>query len=180
MTLAHQLLTGQKTKHDLIDEGFNRYSFRDTENLPDWFVEDEKKHSKINRPITKEAALAIKEKMKALNARPIKKVAEARARKKMRAVARLERIKKKAGLINDDSEKSEQDKAEEIAKLMRKVSKKQRSKPRVTLVYATGKYKGLSGRPKGVKGKYKMVDGVLKNEQRALKRIAKKHHKKKK
>lgn len=180
MTLAHQLASGQKTKHDLIDEGFNRYTFRDTENLPAWFVEDEKQHSKINRPITKEAVLALKEKIKALNARPIKKVAEAKARKKMRAVARLERIKKKAGLINDDSDKSEKDKADEIAKLMRKVSRKQRNTQKVTLVYATGKFKGLSGRPKGVKGKYKMVDGVLKNEQRALRRIAKKHHKKKK
>lgn len=180
MTLAHQLASGQKTKHDLIDEGFNRYTFRDTENLPAWFIEDERQHSKINRPITKEAVLALKEKMKALNARPIKKVAEAKARKKMRAVARLERIKKKAGLINDDSDKSEKDKADEIAKLMRKVSKKQRNTQKVTLVYATGRFKGLSGRPKGVKGKYKMVDGVLKNEQRALRRIAKKHHKKKK
>ena len=179
MTLAHQLALGQKTKHDLVDEGFNRYAFRDSENLPDWFLEDEKPHSKINRPITKEAALVIKEKMKALNARPIKKVVEAKARKTMRAVARLEKIKKKAGLINDDSDKSEKDKADEISKLMRKVSKKQKLKPKVTLVVATGKNRGLSGRPKGVKGKYKMVDGVMKNEQRALKRIAKKHHKKK-
>ncbi|SCU95004.1 LAMI_0F00540g1_1 [Lachancea mirantina] len=179
MTLAHQLALGQKTKHDLVDEGFNRYAFRDVENLPEWFLEDEQQHSKINRPITKEAATAIKEKMKALNARPIKKVAEAKARKKMRAVARLEKIKKKAGVINEDSERSERDKADEIAKLMRKVTKKQKQKPKVTLVVATGKNRGLSGRPKGVKGKYKMVDGVLKNEQRALKRIAKKHHKKK-
>ncbi|SCU95457.1 LAFA_0G00518g1_1 [Lachancea sp. 'fantastica'] len=178
MTLAHQLALGQRTKHDLVDEGFNRYAFRDNENLPDWFLEDERSHSKINRPITKEAALAIKEKMKALNARPIKKVAEAHARKKMRAVARLEKIKKKAGLINDDADKSERDKADEIAKLMKKVNKKQTRKPKVTLVVATGKNRGLSGRPKGVKGKYKMVDGVMKNEQRALKRIAKKHHKK--
>ena len=178
MTLAHQLATGQRTKHDLINEGFNRYTFRDTDNLPAWFVEEEEQHSKINRPITKEAAMAIKEKMRALNARPIKKVMEAKARKKMRAVARLEKIKKKAGLINDDSDKSEKDKAEEIARLMRKVTKKQRTKPQVTLVYASGSNRGLSGRPKGVKGKYKMVDGVLKNEQRALKRIAKKHHKK--
>ncbi|KAM3161373.1 AdoMet-dependent rRNA methyltransferase SPB1 [Lachancea thermotolerans] len=179
MTLAHQLALGQRTKHDLVDEGYNRYAFRDTENLPEWFLEDERPHSKINRPITKEAAIAIKEKMKALNARPIKKVAEAKARKAMRAVARLEKIKKKAGLINDDGDKSEKDKADEIAKLMRKVTKKQKQKPKVTLVVATGKNRGLSGRPKGVKGKYKMVDGVLKNEQRALKRIAKKHHKKK-
>ncbi|CEP64271.1 27S pre-rRNA (guanosine2922-2'-O)-methyltransferase LALA0_S11e00342g [Lachancea lanzarotensis] len=178
MTLAHQLALGQRTKHDLVDEGFNRYAFRDNEGLPDWFLEDEKSHSKINKPITKEAALATKEKMKALNARPIKKVAEAQARKKMRAVARLEKIKKKAGIINDDADKSERDKADEIAKLMKKVSKKQVRKPKVTLVVATGKNRGLSGRPKGVKGKYKMVDGVMKNEQRALKRIAKKHHKK--
>lgn len=131
MTLAHQLALGQKNKHDLVDEGFNRYTFRDTENLPDWFLEDEKEHSKINKPITKEAAMAIKEKIKAMNARPIKKVAEAKARKRMRAVARLEKIKKKAGLINDDSEKTEKDKAEEISRLMRKVTKKPKTKPRL-------------------------------------------------
>lgn len=179
MTLAHQLALGQKSKHDLVDEGFNRYSFRDMENLPEWFIEEEKQHSKINKPITKEAAMAIKEKLKALNARPIKKVAEAKARKKHRAVARLEKLKKKAGLINEDSDKSEKDKSEEIAKLMRKVSKKAKQRPKVTVVVASGKNRGLSGRPKGVKGKYKMVDGVSKNEQRALKRIAKKNHKKK-
>lgn len=179
MTLAHQLALGQKTKHDLVDEGFNRYAFRDSDQLPEWFIEDEKKHSKINKPITKEAAMAIKEKLKALNARPIKKVAEAKARKKMRAVARIEKLKKKAGLINDNSDKSEKDKADEISKLMKKVTKKQKQKPKVTVVVATGKNRGLAGRPKGVKGKYKMVDGVSKNEQRALKRIAKKHHKKK-
>ena len=32
-----------------------------------------KKHSKLIKPITKEAAIAIKEKQKQLNARPIKK-----------------------------------------------------------------------------------------------------------
>lgn len=180
MTLAHQLALGQRTKHDLINEGFNKYTFRDTDNLPDWFVEEEKEHSKIIRPITKEAAMAIKEKIRALNARPIKKVAEAKARKKMRSVARLERIKKKAGIINDNDDKSEKDKADEISKLIRKVTKNRPLKPKVTLVVASGKNKGLAGRPKGIKGKYKMVDGVLKNEQRALKRISKKHHKKKK
>lgn len=178
MTLAHQLALGQKTKHDLVDEGFNRYAFRDSENLPAWFIDEEKQHSKVNRPITKEAAIAIKEKMKALNARPIKKVAEAKARKRMRSLARLEKIKKKAGVIVEDSDKSEKDKAEEISKLMRKVTKKPRTKPRVTLVFSKGKNKAISGRPKGIQGKYKMVDGVMKNEQRALRRIAKKNHKK--
>ncbi|EMG50254.1 AdoMet-dependent rRNA methyltransferase, putative [Candida maltosa Xu316] len=177
MTLAHQVALGQKNKYDLIEEGINRYSFRDKDNLPEWFLDDEKRHSKIIKPITKEAALAIKEKQKQLNARPIKKVLEAQGRKKMRAIKRLEKIKKKSDLINEDSGKSERDKADEIQKLMKKLSKKQKLRPKTTVVVARGSNRGLSGRPKGVKGKYKMVDGVMKNEQRALKRIAKKHKK---
>lgn len=177
MTLAHQVALGQKSKHDLIDEGINRYSFRDRDDLPEWFIDDEKKHSKLTKPITKEAAMAIKEKQRQLNARPIKKVLEAQGRKKMRALRRLEKLKKKSDLINDDSGKSERDKADEITKLMKKLTKKQKTKPKTTLVVAAGSNRGLSGRPKGVKGKYKMVDGVMKNEQRALRRIAKKHKK---
>lgn len=177
MTLAHQIALGHKNRHDLIEEGLNRYSFRDNENLPEWFLDEEKKHSKISKPITKEAAAAIKQKQKELNARPIKKVLEAKGRKKMRALKRLEKLKKKSDLINEDSAKSESDKADEISKLMKKLTKKQQTKPKATLVVARGSNKGLSGRPRGVKGKYKMVDGVMKNEQRALKRIAKKHRK---
>lgn len=177
MTMAHQLALGQKSKNDLVNEGINKYSFRDHEGLPDWFVDEEKKHSKITKSITKEAAAAIKEKQKQLNARPIKKVLEAQGRKKMRALKRLEKLKKKSDLINEDSAKSEADKADEIQKLMRKMTKKQTKRPKATVVVARGSNKGLSGRPKGIKGKYKMVDGVLKNEQRALRRIAKKHRK---
>ncbi|KAK6462732.1 AdoMet-dependent rRNA methyltransferase [Scheffersomyces coipomensis] len=177
MTLAHQVALGQMNKHDLIDEGINRYSFRDKDGLPEWFLDDEKRHSKLIKPITKEAALAIKEKQKQLNARPIKKVLEAQGRKKMRALRRLEKLKKKSDLINEDSGKSEKDKADEIQKLMKKLTNKQKMKPKLTYVVAKGANKGLSGRPKGVKGKYRMVDGVMKNEQRALKRIAKKNKK---
>lgn len=175
MTLAHQVALGQKNKHDLVNEGIHRYSFRDKDSLPDWFIEDEKRHSKIIKPITKEAAAAIKEKQKQLNSRPIKKILEAQGRKKMRAIKRLEKIKKKSDLINEDADKSERDKADEIQRMMRKLSKKEATRPKPTLVVAKGHNRGLSGRPKGVKGKYKMVDGVMKNEQRALKRIAKKH-----
>ncbi len=180
MTMAHELALGRKSKKDLINDGFNKYSFRDREGLPEWFVEEEDVHSKINRPITKEAAMAIKEKMRQLNARPIKKVLEAQGRKKMRAMKRLEKLKRKSDGIMDDEGKSEADKAAEIQALMGKMTKKQKTKPKVTLVVATGSNKRLAGRPKGVKGKYKMVDGVLKNEMRALRRIAKKNKNKKK
>lgn len=178
MTLAHKVALGQMSKKDLIEEGINRYSFRDKENLPEWFLDDELKHSKLIKPISKEASLAIKEKLKQLNARPIKKVLEAKGRKKMRALRRLEKLKKKSDLINEDSSKSEYDKAAEISKLMQKAKNSGKDKrKKMTVVVARGSNRGLSGRPKGVKGKYKMVDGVMKNEQRALKRIAKKHKK---
>lgn len=179
MTMAHELALGKKNKKDLINDGFNKYSFRDKEGLPEWFIEEEDQHSKINRPVTKEAALALKEKMRQLNARPIKKVLEAQGRKRMRAMKRLDKLKKKSDGIMVDESKSEADKAAEIQALMGKMTKKQKTKPKVTLVVARGSNKRLAGRPKGVRGKYKMVDGVLKNEMRSLRRIEKKHKKKK-
>ncbi|KAF2278781.1 uncharacterized protein EI97DRAFT_492451 [Westerdykella ornata] len=173
MTLAHQLATGQKTKAELLDDGFNRYSFRDTEGLPDWFLDDEGKHSKLQRPTTAAAAAAIKEKLRALNARPIKKVREAKARKKFKAAQRLEKLKKKSALLADEEGMTEKEKAQSIARLMSRAAKK-KPKQKVAVVVARGNNNGIKGRPKGTKGKYKMVDARLKKDVRAMKRIAKK------
>ncbi|KAK4238890.1 Spb1 C-terminal domain-containing protein [Achaetomium macrosporum] len=173
MTLAHQLARGEKSAHDLIDEGYNKYAFRDRDGLPDWFIDDESKHDKPHKPITKEAAAAIKEKLRAYNARPIKKVAEARARKKLKQAQRLEKLKKKADLLAGDEGMSEKEKATSIAKLLSAAARKKRRQP-VKVVKAAGPNRGISGRPRGVKGRYKMVDPRMKKEMRALKRIAKK------
>lgn len=54
------------------------------EGLPDWFVRDEKIHLEPNLPITREQVETYREQMRALSARPIKKVVEARARRKTR------------------------------------------------------------------------------------------------
>ena len=58
-----------------------RYAFHD-EHLPDWFSKDEKKHQTRHLPVTKAEIQEYKEKLKAVNARPIKKIAEAKGRKK--------------------------------------------------------------------------------------------------
>ncbi|BFZ59461.1 AdoMet-dependent rRNA methyltransferase spb1 [Saitoella coloradoensis] len=173
MTLAHQIATKQKTAKDVVDEHFNKYAFADRDGLPTWFLDDEKSHSKPHRPITKEAAAAIKEKMRALNARPIKKVSEAKARKKMREIKQAEKLAKKADFINENEDLTEKEKSKNITQVMSKLGKGKRPKQKVTVVRATGSTKG-QGRPKGVKGKYKMVDSRGKKEMRALKRIAKK------
>lgn len=174
MTLAHALATGKTTKAQLADDNFNKYSLRDVDGLPEWFVDDENKHSRSQRPVTAEAAKAIKEKLRALNARPIKKVREAKARKTMRAARRLEKLKKKSEGLAEGGDLSERDKANNIASLMAKAKKGgTKKKPPVKVVKAGGSNKG-AGRPKGVKGKYKMVDPRLKKDVRAEKRLAKK------
>ncbi|EDU42903.1 AdoMet-dependent rRNA methyltransferase spb1 [Pyrenophora tritici-repentis] len=176
MTLAHQMATGQKSKHDLLDESFNRYSLRDVDGLPDWFLDDENRHSKLQRPTTAAAASAIKEKLRALNARPIKKVREAQARKKFKAAQRLEKLKKKSALLADEEGMTEKEKAQSIARLMSRAAKK-KPKQKVSVIVAKGGNKGIKNRPKGTKGKYKMVDARLKKDVRGEKRAAKKNKK---
>ncbi|KAK9448421.1 Spb1 C-terminal domain-containing protein [Limtongia smithiae] len=173
MTLAHQLALKEKSKAQMIDDSYNRYSMRDRDGLPQWFLDDEDRFSKPIREITAEAAATIRAKLRVLNARPIKKVEEAQARKKMKASRKLERLRKKSDIIVEDPNKSEKEKAESIQKLMRKASKKT-EKREVKVVVAKGANRGIMGRPKGVKGRYKMVDGRMKKEMRALKRKSKK------
>ncbi|CAI7570388.1 unnamed protein product [Penicillium glandicola] len=177
MALAQSMATGEKRSSDIVDDGFNRFAFRDVDGLPEWFLDDEGKHSKPVRPITKAAAAAIREKMRAINARPIKKVMEAQGRKKYKAAQRLEKLRKKSALLAEDDALSERDKAGAIARLMSRATKK-KPKQEVKLVVAKGPNRGISGRPKGVKGKYKIVDARMKKDVRAEKRLAKKKSKK--
>jgi len=174
MTLAHQLATGQKTTSDMIDDGFNKRAFRDKDGLPDWFLDDEFKHDKPLKPITKAAAQAIKDKLRALNARPIKKVREAKARKKFKAAQKFEKLRKKSDMLADQEGMTEKEKAENIAKLKARALKKM-PRPKVKVVVARSANRGIQGRPGGVKGRYRMVDPRMKKELRAQKRVAKKH-----
>lgn len=157
----------------MIDEGYNKYTFQDRDGLPEWFLDDESKHSKPHRPVTAAGAAAIKEKLRALNARPIKKVREAKDRKKFKAAQRLEKLRRKSALVAEEDGISEKDKAQSIAKLLSKATKK-RPKQQVKLVVAKGGNRGISGRPRGVKGKYKIVDARLKKDVRAEMRLARK------
>ena len=172
MSLAQQVALGQKSTQDLVDDGFNKYTFRDTDGLPEWFLDDEGKHSKPHRPTSAAGAAAIKEKLRALNARPIKKIREAKDRKKFKAAQKLEKLRKKSALVADDEGISEKEKAQNIIKMMSKSTKK-KPKQQAKLVVAKGGNRGISGRPRGIKGKYKIVDARLKKDVRAERRHAK-------
>ncbi|OBZ79287.1 AdoMet-dependent rRNA methyltransferase SPB1 [Grifola frondosa] len=178
VTIAQQLVNREKTRTQLIDDGFNRYSLNAKDGLPSWFLDDEEKHYKPNLPVTKEAIAALRAKMRALDARPIKKIAEAKARKKFKAAQRLEKAMKKAEGVNATSDMTEREKAKQIEKVMQK-GMATKKKKEIKVVVAKGAHKGLKGRPKGVKGRYVMVDSRMKKEVRAQKRKEKANKKRK-
>ncbi|KAG5439401.1 hypothetical protein PCANB_001975 [Pneumocystis canis] len=172
MTLAQSIASQKKLKRDIIDDAYNKWAFQDNDNLPRWFLDDEKKHNKRNIPISKEAVMAIREKIKAINARPIKKVLEAKARKRMKTMKRLKWAQEKADSIMQTNDITEKKKAENIKKILNKAIKS-KHRNRVKVVVTKGANKGIKGRPKGIKERYKLVDPRMKKELRARKRIAK-------
>ncbi|KAF5833810.1 Spb1 C-terminal domain-containing protein [Dunaliella salina] len=97
LALAKRMLH-RKDKESIMDAAYNRYAFHDT-GMPRWFAEDEARHMKPIMPVTKEEVEAEKARLKAVDARPIKKVAEAKARQHRKAVSRLQGAREKAEAI---------------------------------------------------------------------------------
>lgn len=68
----------------MFGSSFRFSSSQDTGEIPVWFLDDERKHRKKPIPVTREMVEEYKQKWKEVNTRPIKRLAEAKARKKRR------------------------------------------------------------------------------------------------
>ena len=155
-----------------------RYAWNDPSDLPEWFVDDEAKHYRPQLPVPKALMDSFKQRFTDLTTKPIKKVAEARARKRKRAGDKLKAAKKKAEALSQAPDLSEKEKLRAIGKTLSSASggasatkKDKNGKPVYTptkkLVVAR---KAMGGKlPKG-QGKAKMVDKRQKHDTRVEKR----------
>ncbi|XP_055348065.1 pre-rRNA 2'-O-ribose RNA methyltransferase FTSJ3-like [Paramacrobiotus metropolitanus] len=175
--LAEELIKSRKRKREIIEAGFHREAFNEPDSaLPSWFVDDEKKHCRKSAVdhglITKEQVATYKDQLKAIDARPIKKIAEAQARKKRRAVKRLEKARKKAGKVLSEEGQSSQEKIQQLKSIYKKAAGKVKRKAPTLVVSKKG---GGASRPeKREKGsRIKVVDRRMKKDIRGMKRAEK-------
>jgi len=166
------MLIRKKGRRELEDKMFNRYTYSD-DHLPTWFEDDEKKHAQQALPLTKDAVQAIRMRWKEINSRPIKKVAEARARKKLKTAKKLAKAKQRAMDIVKDDNLSAGQKIAAAQKTLKKAGDKKKDK-----VYMVTKHsqRGSSAKTKTKFSKgarVKVVDSRMKKDIRAAKNRAK-------
>mmetsp|Transcript_27241 Transcript_27241/g.63488 ORF Transcript_27241/g.63488 Transcript_27241/m.63488 type:complete len:1043 (+) Transcript_27241:76-3204(+) len=172
LALGSLLVESKKSRMDLIDAAYNRWAFDRDEMLPDWFQEEEDKFYTPELPISKELMAQYRAKLREINARPIRKVAEARARKKRRLAKRLDKLRETAMSLADTPEMSERAKAQQIRKMMRQAAKEdQRKVVTVAMKKGGGGHQMQKKAPKGAKTK--VVDRRMKSDKRAERRKAK-------
>jgi len=160
---------------ELIDAAYNRWSFDRDDTLPVWFTEDEEKHNKPMLPITKELMAEFKAKMKEINARPIRKVAEAKARKARRLKLRLEKIRQTAQGLADAGDMTEKSRARAMRSAMAKNAKAEKRQVTVVAIKKGGGG-NMTGKGKVAKGaKTKVVDKRMKSDMRGLKKAHKRN-----
>lgn len=149
MVLGQMLLRPDK-RRKLEDDGYNRHASNDR-NLPQWFLDDERRYAAPDGygevELPEEQLANAREYLKTINSRTIKKVAEAKARKRRRATRALTKVRKKATALAEKSDMSEREKSKEVAKLYKsKLSEKRPPKKLVVGKKFSSSSGGKSGR----------------------------------
>ncbi|XP_034387180.1 pre-rRNA 2'-O-ribose RNA methyltransferase FTSJ3 [Cyclopterus lumpus] len=170
MALGCLIATSKKRARDLLDGSFHRFAISEQQwEVPEWFLDDERKHRKKPVPVTKEMVEEYKQKWKEIDARPIKRVAEAKARKKRRMLKKMDQAKKKAEAVVDTVDISEREKMSQLKSIYKKAGLGKEKREVTYLVSKKGAGKKVR-RPAGVKGAFKVVDGRMKKDMRGMQR----------
>jgi AdoMet-dependent rRNA methyltransferase SPB1 len=172
------LLVHKKSRRELIEAGFNRYSRDDPEDLPDWFIEEEKKFTQKQLPLTKELMAQYRSKLREINARPIRKEAEAQGRRKRRMERKISSLKQQANsLVGEDGDDPSTGhgsihKAKQIVKAMKQAKRESKRKTVFMAVQHRGGPSKQVGGEGGKGAKVAMVDRRLKKDRRAQRNAA--------
>ena len=138
----------KKDREELIEDAYNRYAF-DDDDVPDWFAEDERRFMKPIPQYTAAELAEAKAQLAAVNTRPIKKVAEAKWRKKKRAEAKISQARVRASAIIEQDDVPDVSKAKEIERVFAKARRATSGaikKPRKVVV-ARKYHRGNAGGP---------------------------------
>jgi len=179
LALGSILVDSKKSRMDIIDAAYNRWAFEEDPFLPDWFKEEEERFNKPELPVSKELMAQYRAKLREINARPIRKVAQAKARKQRRLTKRLEKLRSTAMSLVDTPDMSELAKAKQMKKTIRNMAKKEERKVTVVAIKKGGgglKMGKGSKIPKGAKTK--VVDRRMKSDIRGLKKAAERNKRK--
>merc|ERR1712226_473148 len=78
LALGEKLVRSKKARRDIMDDGWHRFMFNDT-NLPDWFVKEEELHMKKKLDVDPETVAKYRERAKELNVKTREKAKEIKA-----------------------------------------------------------------------------------------------------
>jgi len=172
---AKMLSKDKKDRDELINASYHRYAFDDDDDVPKWFRADERKNYTLNLPITKEEVMQRKARLKAANARPIKKVLEAKARKKLKAQRIWNKIKGKATKIADCEDLRESTKIKQIQKLYGALGRHKKKRVYMVATSMRRKARPVDGKKPPKNARKVFVDTRLKAD-----KLGTKHAKKRK
>mmetsp|Transcript_37357 Transcript_37357/g.31506 ORF Transcript_37357/g.31506 Transcript_37357/m.31506 type:complete len:144 (+) Transcript_37357:2372-2803(+) len=93
----------KKDKHRIIDESYNRWHIPDDEDAPLWFLKEDRYHWCPGPIISKKDKHQVRlERDPSIEEKSIKKVLEAKMRRKKRLSKKLDKIKKKGNNLADN------------------------------------------------------------------------------
>ncbi|CAN9500375.1 unnamed protein product [Ophioblennius macclurei] len=168
LALGTMIATSKKRARDLVDSSFHRFASSDEPwEVPEWFLNDERKHRRKPVPVTKEMVEEYKQKWREIDARPIKRVAEAKARKKRKMLKKMEQAKKKAEAVVNTVDISEREKMAQLKSIYKKAGLGKEKREVTYVVTKKGAGKKVR-RPAGVKGVFKVVDSRMKKDMRGM------------